>query len=443
MKSITTTLASLTLTVASALASVNAAQIDLAKVTQDMQFLASDAMQGRAIGSQQIELAEDYIVEQFKQAGLTPLAQLNGFKQHFTLYKYTPEQIAVTLNGVTIDSQDIAFSASGTVDLTTENSRIVYINKQQKLAPELNSINQSGGNTLVVIAPEHRSQFVQYQRYLSRGSMALSEKNGDGLVMVISEQQAIEQFSAKGNAKQQRIALANVVGVLTANEPTDEYVIFSAHHDHVGTTKALDANQDIIYNGANDDASGVSAVLNLARYYQQKQRSGNLELKRNIMFVSFTAEESGLLGSKAFVDQVDTDDIVAMINIEMIGKPSEFGPGKIWMTGFDRSNLGHLLNSAHGKQTIYADPYPEYNLFYRSDNASLARAGVPAHSVSSTQINNDLDYHKVTDEIDTLDIEQMRDIIDTLGQASVPLLTGEVTPHRIDGVSASGVGAFF
>ncbi|QBY05701.1 M28 family peptidase [Thalassotalea sp. HSM 43] len=420
-----------------------AATINTSQVDKDLRFLASDEMQGRAIGTAQINDVENYIVDQFKDAGLKPLAQLKGYKQAINLYVYTPQQVELSINGNAIDAADIAFSAGHNFSLNKENSQVVHVAAADDLRAAMSSVNQQGGNTLVVIDEAHRTQFVQYQQYLARGSKSLTEKAEQALVMVIANIDSLENYAAKGSVEKSQVTLANVVGVLEANNDSDEYVIYSAHHDHVGTTQALDEAQDVIYNGANDDASGVSAVLNLARYYAAQQKSGQLELKRNIMFVSFTAEESGLLGSKAFVNDVNTDQIVAMINIEMIGKASEFGSGKVWMTGFDRSDLGELLNKANGEQTIYADPYPAYQLFYRSDNASLAKAGVPAHSFSSTQINKDLDYHKVTDEVETLDVEQMTLIINTLANASMPLLTGEVTPKRIDKESAGAAGAFF
>ena len=119
------------------------------------------------------------------------------------------------------------------------------------------------------------------------------------------------------------------------------------------------------------------------------------------------------------------------------------------MTGMERSNLGQLLNLNLTQQLkdenyrIEADPYPDFQLFYRSDNASLARLGVPAHSISSTQISNDQDYHKVSDEISTLDFKQMTDIIKVLSQVSQPFVTAEQTPERIQPLPARSQGHFF
>ena len=117
------------------------------------------------------------------------------------------------------------------------------------------------------------------------------------------------------------------------------------------------------------------------------------------MFVAFTGEESGGYGSRYFSQQVDPGEIVAMFNIEMIGKPAQEGPNTAWITGFERSSFGRILQEAVDgtPYSFYPDPYPNQNLFYRSDNATLARLGVPAHSISTTPIDVDPDYHRVTD----------------------------------------------
>ena len=163
------------------------------------------------------------------------------------------------------------------------------------------------------------------------------------------------------------------------------------------------------------------------------------------MFSAFTAEEIGGFGSKYFSQQVNPDDVVAMINIEMIGKPSKFGAGTVWMTGMERSNLGALLNEKLSAQNteIFKDPYPEQGLFYRSDNATLARLGVPAHSFSSTQLDKDQHYHQVTDDISSLDLVSMHKVIESLAIATQSLVDGSVTPTRIDKAKVRAQGKIY
>ena len=218
----------------------------------------------------------------------------------------------------------------------------------------------------------------------------------------------------------------NVVGMIPGRR-SDEFVLFSAHYDHIGIRPAVDG--DSIANGANDNASGTTAVVTLARYFAQR---GTPE--RTLLFAAFTAEESGGYGSRYFSTQLDPDQVVAMFNIEMIGKPAVEGPNTAWLTGFERSSFGELLQEgvAGTAFSFYPDPYPELNLFYRSDNTTLARLGVPAHSISTTPIDVDRDYHQVSDHVETLDIAHMTNTIRAIAIGAERIVAGDATPTRVD-----------
>jgi len=227
------------------------------------------------------------------------------------------------------------------------------------------------------------------------------------------------------DTEQAEYELSNVVGMIAGNR-TDEFVVFSAHYDHIGIRPGGD---DVIANGANDNASGTTAVIELARYFNSQPKP-----ERTLLFVAFTAEESGGLGSRHFSEQLDPDSIVAMFNIEMIGKPAVSGPNTAWITGFERSSFGEILQRAveDTQYGFYADPYPDQNLFSRSDNATLARLGVPAHSISTTPIDVDPDYHQVTDHVDTLDLDHMTETIRAIAMAGGTIISGAETPTRVD-----------
>lgn len=229
-----------------------------------------------------------------------------------------------------------------------------------------------------------------------------------------------QNFKAKG------LDLFNVIGVLEGKSLKDEFVIISAHYDHLGMKDKK--KKDGIYNGANDDASGVAAVLALAKYFKEK---GDNE--RSIIFVAFTAEELGLVGSNYFGTTVNPENIVAGINIEMIGKESGFGPKTAWLSGFDRSDFGTIIqeNLEGTDYKLYPDPYPRYRLFFRSDNAALAKLGIPAHSFSTTQIDIDKDYHKVTDEAEGLDVNTITETIRAIAIGTQSIIDGKDTPTRI------------
>ncbi|SEM37886.1 Peptidase family M28 [bacterium A37T11] len=220
--------------------------------------------------------------------------------------------------------------------------------------------------------------------------------------------------------------LFNVVGVLPGISKPDEYVIFSAHYDHIGIIKPV--GQDSIANGADDDASGVSAVISLARYYARRHDNA-----RSLLFVTFTAEELGLVGSSYFTSQINPDQVVAMINIEMIGKDSKFGPNSVFVTGFDRSDLATIMQkNVEGTDfTFHPDPYPAQKLFYRSDNATLAAQGVPAHSFSTDQIDTDSLYHSVKDEVSSLNVGNIVASIQAIAIGAQSIVSGKDTPSRV------------
>lgn len=219
--------------------------------------------------------------------------------------------------------------------------------------------------------------------------------------------------------------LHNVVGMIKGSSRPEEYVIFSGHYDHIGIQQP--EAEDSIANGADDDASGITAVILLANYFKQHPPA------RSIIFAAFTAEEIGGFGSRYFSQQLAPEKIIAMFNIEMIGKESKFGRNSAFITGYERSDFGTILQKNLESSTFrfHPDPYPEQKLFFRSDNATLARLGVPAHTISTTQIDKDTLYHSVNDEVESLDMKNIADIIEAIALSARSIVGGEDAPSRI------------
>ena len=197
----------------------------------------------------------------------------------------------------------------------------------------------------------------------------------------------------------------NAVGVLRGSDP-NEVIMLSAHLDHLGVNEALTG--DKIFNGADDDASGCVAVLELARVLAAGKRP-----RRTIYFVCFGSEERGGYGSEYFISHspVPLDHIVADFNFEMLGRPdAKVPPGTLWLTGYDRSTLGPELTRQGA--ALVADPHPEQNFFQRSDNYVLAVRGVVAHTVSSFGLHTD--YHRPSDEVSKIDFAFMTRSLNSL-----------------------------
>ena len=192
----------------------------------------------------------------------------------------------------------------------------------------------------------------------------------------------------------------NAIAILRGTGAADEVVLLTAHLDHLGIGPA-NATGDAIYNGADDDASGTTAVLALAHEYATGPRP-----RRTIVFALFGSEELGGFGNAAFLAHppVSLASIVANLEFEMIGRPDPAVPANtLWLTGFNRSTLGAEL-AKHGAHLV-ADPHPAENFFQRSDNIALARQGIIAHTVSSYGLHKD--YHQPSDELATIDFNHL------------------------------------
>ncbi len=409
-------------------APLKAASINIDSVKSDVTFLASDKLKGRYSFTPELDTAAKYIANRFKSVGLKPFK--NSYLQKFPIYSFKPSEVTLRVNDIEIETEQLALASTAKQLHWSQDSdvTITYILEQDKFRPTLAKLNQVGGDHLILVHSSHKEIFARYKNYFNGGLTKLNNINQGSIVIALSNLDSVQTFSASGKTDITNKTLTNVVGVLPGRSKASEVVLYSAHYDHLGI-RELEGQNDNIFNGADDNASGTTAIINLARYFAESNFN-----ERTLIFSAFTAEEIGGYGSKYFSQHIPADNVTAMINIEMIGKSSKFGEGKLWMTGAERSNLVDILNdSLRQKQTkIYHDPYPKEQLFYRSDNATLARLGVPAHSFSTTQLDKDKHYHQASDEISTINFLSMTQAIESLAIATENLAKGTVTPTRID-----------
>jgi len=279
---------------------------------------------------------------------------------------------------------------------------------------------------LIMVDPQFTAIFARIRDAISKGAIGTKNNDAASLVFVLGIHEDFKSFDVSYSSKSEELPLFNIVGMIPGKTKPNEYVVFGGHYDHLGIIKPV--GTDSIANGADDDASGTTAVIELAKYYKKLNNNA-----RTLIFVAFTAEEIGEYGSQHFAKTVDPDKVVAMFNIEMIGKPSKFGENSAFITGYERSDFGPILqkNLEGTSFKFYPDPYPAEDLFYRSDNASLARVGVPAHTISTDQIDIDKLYHTVKDEISTLDMGNITSTIRAIALSSRTIVSGQDTPKRI------------
>ena len=287
-------------------------------VTKIIKKLADDDMRGRsALSPADINKAAAFIESEFKKAGLQPLAGSSGYRQEFKKEKLTLINLDVIVEGQSISADRLILSADAESIKLNLNTPIDTIGKSQQLFPSLSAIERIGGNKIVLVAKEHEENFKIAQNYLSRPKIQEpGTASGTKSILYILDQDHPTQIGVTANQKRETITMANVVGMLPSTVPTDESVIFSAHYDHIGIQEPIEG--DSIANGADDDASGTTAVIALAKYFSKIKSN-----KRNLIFAAFTAEEIGGYGSRYFSQQLDRDKVIAMFNIEMIGKPSK------------------------------------------------------------------------------------------------------------------------
>jgi putative aminopeptidase FrvX len=404
--------------------------INTKDVTHIESVLSSDDMQGRRTFTPGIDKASGFIESQFKKIGLHTFNGAKDFKQEFSMTESKRTSLEVQIDGKTIDAGAmISFSYQPQISYTEKSGvEVVRINAGDNFGPKFYEYYRSDKNLLVLADPSFKSK-IENMRHMSQ----IAAKPGKNTVVFVFGGSEATTFSIEATNEITTKVLNNVVGVLKGKSKPNEYVVFSGHYDHLGMSSAEEGTShdatDSIYNGANDDAAGTTAVIMLAAYFKKLNTN-----ERTIVFATFVAEEIGGYGSQYFSKQLQPDQVMAMFNLEMIGTESKWGKNSAYITGFDKSTMGEILqkNLEGSAFKFYPDPYPEQQLFYRSDNATLARQGVPAHTISTSKMDNEPNYHKVSDEIETLDMENMTEIIKAIAISSSTIINGTDTPTRVD-----------
>ncbi|QEC67227.1 M20/M25/M40 family metallo-hydrolase [Panacibacter ginsenosidivorans] len=397
--------------------------INAKEVERIEKVLSADDMKGRAIFTPGIDKAADFISSEFKNAGLKTFNNADVFRQSFIMLKPKRQSVSATADGQVIDEKNIIIVTTKK-DLSINDAsgfEKASIKSGDNFFNMVFGFISAGKNYVVTVDTAFAKSFPRLQYFTKQVNPSETS------VIFILAATAPTTFKIEAGHSFDTLKLANVVGMLPGKSKKDEFVIFSGHYDHLGVGKVV--NGDSIYNGANDDAAGTTAVIMLAKYFAKLHNN-----ERTIIFAAFTGEESGGYGSKYFSEQLAPSQVMAMFNIEMIGTDSKWGNNSAYITGYEKTDMGKILqqNLTGSAFTFYPDPYTEQNLFYRSDNATLARLGVPAHTISTSKMDSEPNYHKVSDEMGTLDMNNMAEIIKAIAISSASIVAGKDTPSRVD-----------
>jgi hypothetical protein len=386
-------------------------------------FLASEALQGRGSATRDEAIAAAYVASQFEGYKLRPAPGMPGYLQTATVVRARLTGASLVAGEINVPQLTVLIGAAE----GTGGRLSVFAGKDAKdlpagevvLAtgdPEVTQSYRAASRKQVrLLILRESDKTVAAQKAL--GGMPRMPTFLDGVpaeartVMVVLPAAAFDALAKKPGADVQvKLDVArdastttNAIGWLPGSDPKAGVILLTAHLDHLGRRP-----DGVLMPGANDDASGTTAVIELARAL-----AAGKQLKRSVLFVAYGSEELGGLGSTWFGmhPPVPLADMVANIEFEMIGAQDPKLPaGSLMMTGFERSTLGETLK-AHGA-LVSPDPYPEQSFFQRSDNYSLAVKGVVAHTLSGWAVTPT--YHSPNDTLESLDIAFMTRAIQSL-----------------------------
>ena len=409
-------------------------------------FLASDALEGRNTPSRGLDAAAEYISARFLEIGLKPMGD-EGYFQTETWTVSTPnfEGFRLTVRSgertVSFTRDFVDLEPSAAVRLADREARKVSFEEATKLKAQLE------GKVWIVEIPrsvpigaylafmrdvaEHKPALV----ILAGGRMRRSPREPlvpvirirePGPLLELAEPRVTAVISA---ARQEPTKVRNVIGMLEGRDKKlrETCVMASAHYDHLGL--APEPAKDRVYNGANDNASGVAGVIEIASALSKQRRRP----RRSVLFVAFFGEEKGLLGARYYAAHpvVPLEKTMAMLNFEQLGRTdSSEGPnlGTVNMTGFDFSSVKQWLHRAGVRTGIKLVKHEKYSdaYFTASDNAALAQAGVVAHTLSVTYAFPD--YHQPGDEIAKIDFANMARVVRMIGAGISLIANDRVAP---------------
>ena len=445
-----------------------AATITKEDLHEDLSVLASDALEGRETGKRGQKMAAAFISANFEELGLRAPVKNGNMQSHLQpveLYSSVPGDTYVEVNGKKkknfedvlfygksgakkITSADIVFAGKGSAeDFATVKAegKVALVFVDNLRSPKLMQNSEEAKVSMLFVVTDSTAESFQntasrFKRYLSGGRLSL-EKPGEGGetqgMFIVSPQVATEIFNTsldklyaaaeKGKNGLKKIKVAkikyqteqktkevkseNVLGYLEGSDKKDELIVITAHYDHEGIKNGE------VYNGADDDGSGTSAVLELAEAFVKAKEDGHGP-RRSILFMTVTGEEKGLLGSSYYTSHpvFPLENTVADLNIDMIGRidpKHEENSNYVYLVGSDRLStelheISEKVNEVYTKFDLdytYNDENHPDRIYYRSDHWNFAKNNIPIIFYFN---GTHEDYHQPTDDVDKINFDLLQ-----------------------------------
>jgi hypothetical protein len=468
-----------------------APEFDITKADMEahLRFLASDALQGRRTGEMGNDIAAAYIASQYATYGLKQVEGAQGYYQPVPFEAITPPSMAkIVVEDETYTQGDNLLMMTGNLELTKTKAvfanygwvdeetgandydkldvegKLVFVlpgtpegqdpltvfnsmSKKRKLAKEKGAVG---------LIELYRLQFPWqfFLSYFGKESLNLADKmettkSSPNFVYGWIKEENKETFNAMKDSKKTKVELSsegfsrravtsnNVIGLLEGTDPElkDEYLLITAHFDHVGTGKnggSPYTPEDSIFNGARDNAMGTTALLGAL------QALAEAPPKRSVIFLAVTGEEIGLLGSQYYAENplIPMEQVIFNLNTDGAGYND---PSYVSIVGFGRTGTDGLVEAASNifGLDVFPNPAPEQNLFDRSDNVSFAKLGVPAlcFSPGLTEFDEEIStyYHQAADNPDSIDFDYLQKFCQALARTARLIADDEDRPFWVEG----------
>lgn len=392
--------------------------INAAEAQRIIGYLAADSLKGRGNFTREIEKAALFIDQEFRDAGLQQFGGLQSHLQPFILMQKAERFERVVADNKTVPVGKYGFISPFEYPPTLELKD--FLVKEMPRAVPFEVLRDSlyawqRIDTPILVLAARGEELC---RRLDTALVPFPQH----VRLLLPTNIIPDRLRVYFKPELRKLMLFNVLGVLPGKSRPGEIVMVTAHYDHVGVHRK-DAGSDSIYNGANDNASGTAAMMMLARYFSARNDN-----ERSLLFVAFAGEEIGLVGSTHLSSLLNADSIVAQVNLEMLGKRRE--RFSCIVTGQGALPSFFMKHAKKAGISIKPDPYTQERLFTRSDNYPFAQRKVPAHTFMIFN-PNDGDYHQPSDEITTLDLENMAALVRGLVYGITELASGRFTPKRL------------